>query len=130
MRLVNQTIARRMMAAALGVGIIGVGGAGIAQAADLNTRVAGSSCTVAQAENTLKAQNPAIYTKIMKYHDSADGLADVMALSSAARADVWSQSHPVDADNRQLFLGVHGWSKDERHAAEAAIDKAATTCRA
>ena len=90
----------------------------------------GTTCTVAQAEANLKAQNPDIYAKITKYSDSTQELVDVLSLSPSDRASAWAIQHPVDADNRQLFLGVHGWSTDERHAAEAAIDQAATTCRA
>lgn len=117
----------------LGAGIISASAAGIAQAASITDPANGGSggCTVAQAEATLKTQNPDIYAKIMKYDDSASGLADVLALSPSDRAKVWATSHPADdPKNRQLFLGVHGWSTDERHAAEAAIDQAATSCRA
>ncbi|UZF57650.1 hypothetical protein [Gordonia polyisoprenivorans] len=72
----------------------------------------------------------AIYQKIMQYPDSAQGLADALAISPSDRADHWAEVHPLDADNRQIFLGVHGWSEAERNAAEAAIDQAAETCQA
>ncbi|MGV9670406.1 MULTISPECIES: hypothetical protein [unclassified Gordonia (in: high G+C Gram-positive bacteria)] len=130
MKLVNQTVGVRIGIVVVGIGIAGTLAAGVASAADTSSAVPGSTCTVGQAEATLAAQDPADYAKIMKYSDSSAELANVLALSPAGRADYWDQVRPTDADNRQMFLGVHGWSENERHAAEAAIDTAATTCRA
>lgn len=56
----------------------------------------GSTCTVAQAENTLSAQNLSIYQTIMQYPDSAQGLADALALSPSDRSDHWLEAHRRD----------------------------------
>lgn len=132
MKLITRPRIRHLALAFIGAGVLAAATAGLASAdaAGPTTPVPGTNCTVAQAEDNLAAQNPAIYQKIMQYPDSAQGLADALALSPSDRADHWAEVHPPDADNRQIFLGVHGWSEAERNAAEAAIDQAAETCQA
>ncbi len=132
MKFITHPRIRHLTLAAIEAGVLATATAGLASAdaAGPTTSVPGTGCTVAQAENNLAVQNSAIYQKIMQYPDSAQGLADALALSPSARADHWAEVHPLDADNRQIFLGVHGWSEAERHAAEAAIDHAVETCRA
>lgn len=132
MTLITRPRIRHLAAAFIGAGVLATATAGLAaaDAAGPATPVPGTNCTVAQAANTLSVEHPSIYQKIMRYPDSAQGLADALALSPSDRADHWAEAHPLDAGNRQLFLGVHGWSKAERHAAKAAIDQAAESCRA
>lgn len=132
MTLITRPRIRHLAVAFIGAGVLATATAGLAaaDAAGPATPVPGTNCTVAQAENTLSVQSPSIYQKIMQYPDSAQGLADALALSPSDRADHWAEVHPLDSDNRQIFLGVHGWSEAERHAAEDAIDQAAEICQA
>ncbi len=94
MKLITRPRIRQLTLAFIGAGVLATATAGLASAdaAGPTTPVPGTNCTVAQAENTLAAQNPAIYQKIMQYPDSAQGLADALALSPSDRADHWQKS--------------------------------------
>ncbi|NDK92314.1 hypothetical protein GYA93_22540 [Gordonia desulfuricans] len=113
--------------AAAGIGLA----AGTASAdAGPSTPMAGTNCVVAQGERALRAEAPDIYAHIEQYPTSAQGLENVLALSPGDRADDLSIAHPYNDSGLMKFLGVSGWSHDERHAATAAIEQAAADCAA
>ena len=127
--------ARRPVFRRLSIGVVGIGmvtaaaTGGVASAATTTDRVPGTSCNVAQVERALNAQDPALYTKIMSSSDARSGLESVLTVSKSERARRWSRSLPASsAHKNRTFLGVKGFSKDQRHAAEKSIESAVSNC--